>query len=290
MRLALLIAVTVLAQSVQAAIVVRDDTGIEIRITAPAARIVSLAPHLTELAYAAGAGPALVGAAEFSDYPDAARALPRVGGSDGVDIEAIVALRADLVLAWPGAGNARALERLADLGLAVFRSEPRKLDDIPRTIERLGRLAGTDAAATRAASEFRARVSRLRARYGRLPEVRVFYEVWDRPLLTINGQHVISRVIELCGGANVFAGLPQLVPSIDRESVLRANPDVIVASGLGTDQTPRVDAWREYEGLSAVSRGQLYTIAPELLQRQTPRILDGAESLCQILERARSGR
>lgn len=289
MRLALLIAVTVFAQSAPAAIAVRDDYGNEIRMAAPAARIVSLAPHLTELAYAAGAGPALVGVAEFSDFPDSARALPRVGGSDGIDIEAILALRADLVLAWPGSGNARALDRLAALGLAVFRSEPRMLDDIPRTIERLGRLAGTDGAATRAAAEFRARAARLRVRYGRLPKVRVFYEVWDRPLLTVNGRHVISRVIELCGGENVFAGLPQLVPAIDRESVLRADPDVIVASGAEPDRTPRVDAWREYGGLSAVSRGQLYTIAPELLQRQTPRILDGAETLCRILERVRSG-
>jgi len=290
MKRALLIAVTVFAQSALAAIAVRDDTGSEIRIAAPAARIVSLAPHLTELVYAAGAGQALVGASEYSDYPQSARALPRVGAAEGIDIEAILALRADLVLAWRGSGNARAIERLAALGLPVFQSDPRTLDDIPRTIDRLGRLAGTDAAAARAAAEFRARAARMRARYGSLPKVRVFYEVWDRPLLTINGRHVISRVIELCGGMNVFAGLPRLVPSIDRESVLRADPDVIVASGTGNHRAPQVDAWREYGGLSAVSRGHLYTIAPDLLQRQTPRLLDGAESLCQILERVRSDR
>jgi len=290
MKRALLIAVTVFAQSAQAAIAVRDDAGGEIRMVAPAARIVSLAPHLTELVYAAGAGPALVGASEFSDYPQSARALPRVGGAEGIDIEAILALRADLILAWRGSGNERAIERLAALGLPVFQSDPRTLEDIPRTIERLGRLAGTDAAAARAAAEFRARAARMRARYGGLPKVRVFYEIWDRPLLTVNGRHVISRVIELCGGRNVFAGLPRLVPSIDRESVVRADPDVIVASGTGANRAPQVDAWRDYRGLSAVSRDHLYTIAPDLLQRQTPRLLDGAESLCRILERVRSDR
>jgi iron complex transport system substrate-binding protein len=290
MKRALLIAVTVFAHSAQAAVAVRDDAGSEIRVVAPAARIVSLAPHLTELVYAAGAGPALVGASEYSDYPRSARTLPRVGGAEGIDIEAILALRADLILAWRGSGNERAIERLAALGLPVFQSDPRTLEDIPRTIERLGRLAGTDAAAARAAAEFRARAARMRARYGGLPKVRVFYEIWDRPLLTVNGRHVISRVIELCGGINVFAGLPRLVPSIDRESVVRADPDVIVASGTGANRAPQVDAWRDYRGLSAVSRDHLYTIAPDLLQRQTPRLLDGAESLCRILERVRSGR
>lgn len=290
MKHGLLIAITLFAQAASAAVTVRDDYGNPITLAAPARRIVSLAPHLTELAYAAGAGPALVGAADHSDYPEAARDLPRVGSSEGISVEAILALDADLVLAWPGAGNARALDRLAALGLPVFRSEPRSLDDIARTIERLGRLADSTAAAERAAAQFRARVARIRTRYGHRAKVRVFYEIWDRPLLTVNGEHVISRVIDLCGGMNVFADLPQLVPSIDRESVLRADPDVIIAGGSTAERPQWLDAWRSFHGVSAVARNHLYTIAPELLQRQTPRLLDGAERLCGILEQVRTRR
>ena len=288
MKHGLLIAITLFAQAASAAVTVRDDYGNPITLAAPARRLVSLAPHLTELAYAAGAGPALVGVADHSDYPEAARALPRVGGSEGISVEAILALDADLVLAWPGAGSARALDRLAALGLPVFRSEPRALDDIARTIERLGQLADSTAAAERSAADFRARVARLRTRYGQREKVRVFYEIWDRPLLTVNGEHVISRVIDLCGGMNVFADLPQLVPTIDRESVLRADPDVIIAGGSTAERPQWLDDWRSFRGVSAVAKNHLYTIAPELLQRQTPRLLDGAERLCGILEQVRA--
>jgi iron complex transport system substrate-binding protein len=285
-----LIAIMVFANAAHAALAVRDDYGNEIAIAAPARRIVSLAPHLTELAFAAGAGPALVATVDYSDYPDDARALPRVGSSEGIDIEAILALGPDLILAWPGSANARALDRLAALGLPVFRSEPRALEDIPRTIERLGRLAGTVPAAARAAGQFGARLRRIGAQYGHRPAVRVFYQVWDRPLLTVNGEHVISRVIDLCGGENVFAELPQLVPQIDRESVLHADPEVIVAGGAAGKRPAWLEAWRDYGGVSAVARGHMYTIPSELLQRHTPRLLDGAERLCQILEEVRHER
>lgn len=290
MKHALLIAITVFAQAISAAVTVRDDYDHAITLAAPARRIVSLAPHLTEIAYVAGAGPALVGAAEFSDFPPAARALPRVGGSENINVEAILVLRPDLVLAWPSASNLRALDRLAALGLPVFRSEPRTLEGIARTIERLGQLAASAPVADRAAADFRARVTRLGERYGARSKVRVFYEIWDRPLLTVNGEHVISRVIDLCGGENVFSGLPQLVPPVDHEAVLRADPEVIIAGGSAAEQPQWLNAWRGFRGLSAVEHGHLYTIAPDLLQRQTPRLLDGAERLCAMLETVRAGR
>jgi iron complex transport system substrate-binding protein len=289
MKRAWLIAITVFAHTAHSAPSVRDDYGEEVALEAPARRIVSLAPHLTELAYAAGAGGALVGAVDYSDYPDAARALPRVGSGAGVDIEAILALEPDLVLAWPSSGSARAVARLAALRVPVFRSEPRRLEEIPTTIERLGVLAGSTSVAARAASEFRARAARIEARYARRPKVRVFYQAWDRPLLTVNGEHLISRIIELCGGENVFAPLPQLAPQVDRESVLRADPDAIIASGAGAGDAPGLDAWRDMKGLAA-ARGHLYAVAPDLLQRHTPRVLDGAERVCSLLERVRAER
>jgi len=276
--------------SANAQVSVRDDYGHEIRLEQPASRIVSLAPHLTELLYAAGAGSRLVGAVEFSDFPAAARALPQVGSDARIDLEAVLALRPELVVAWPNAGSLRAVERLAQLGLPVFRSEPRELDDVARTLQRLGRLAGSQAQAESAAAAFRARAAALEKRYAAQRKVRVFYQIWDRPLLTVNGDHIISKVITLCGGENVFAGLPLLVPEVDREAVLRANPEAIVASGSNDAQPQWLEMWRQFPGLAAAARGQLYAIPADLIQRQTPRILDGAERLCGRLEgvRARS--
>jgi len=268
-----------------AQITVRDDYGHEVRLSRPAERIVSLSPHLTEILFAAGAGARVVGAVEYSDYPPAARALPRVGSDAGINLEAVVALKPDLAVAWPNVGSARAVERIAQLGVPTFRSEPRELDDIARTLERLGQLAGTEGTALQSSQAFRARVKDLEKRYSARPAVRVFYQVWDRPLQTVNGHHVISKVMRLCGGENVFAALPLIAPEIDREAVLRANPQVIVASA-----EPAFEQWKGYPGLAAVRGGHLYAIQPDLIQRHTPRLLDGAAQLCEILEgvRARS--
>jgi iron complex transport system substrate-binding protein len=269
---------------------VRDDYGDQIVLQKPASRIVSLSPHLTELLYDAGAGSRLVGAIEFSDFPAEARALPRIGSDAGIDLEAVLALKPDLIVAWPNPGSVKAVDRLAALGLPVFRSEPRELEDIARTLERLGALAGTAALAARAVAAFRARAASLERRYARREPVRVFYQVWDRPLLTVNGQHVISKVIRLCGGENVFAALPVIAPEIDREAVLKADPQVIVGSGADGDRPAWLDAWKAFPGLRAVRDGHLYYIPPDLIQRHTPRLLDGAERLCGVLDRVRGAR
>jgi iron complex transport system substrate-binding protein len=286
MRLAVFFLAWILNANAQVA--VRDDYGNEVRLAKAASRIVSLAPHLTELLYAAGGGARLVGAVEFSDFPPEAAALPRVGSDARIDIEAVLALRPDLVVAWPNAGSLRTVERLGELGLPVFRSEPRELDDVARTLQRLGRLAGNETQAERAAAAFRARAAALEKRYGGQRKVRVFYQIWDRPLLTVNGDHIISKVIGLCGGENVFAALPLLVPEVDREAVLRANPGAIVASGSNDAQPHWLEMWRQFPGLAAAARGQLYAIPADLIQRQTPRILEGAERLCGMLEAARA--
>jgi iron complex transport system substrate-binding protein len=259
-----------------------DDYGNRIRLPSPAARIVSLAPHLTELVYAAGAGASIVGAVDYSDFPPPARALPRVGSDAHINLEAVLALRPDLIVAWPNPGSVRAVNRLAEL-LPVFRSEPRELEDIATTLARLGVLAGTSAEAQRAARAFRARKAELEKRYAGRATVRVFYQVWDRPLLTVNGDHVISKVIRLCGGENVFASAPLIAPEVDREAVLRANPEAILASSP-------LDGWKAFSGLAAVARNQLHTIPAELIQRHTPRLLDGAEQVCRALEAARAAR
>jgi iron complex transport system substrate-binding protein len=276
-----------------AGVTVRDDYGQELQLAKPAQRIVSIAPHLTELLFAAGAGSRVVGVSEYSDYPPAAKTLPRIASATRVDLEAVLALEPDLVVAWPQAATRRAIDRLEALGLPVYRSEPRALEAIPVTIERFGVLAGERATAQKAAQAFRRRAAQLAVRYSRRDAVRVFYEIWSRPIVTVNGEHLISRVINLCGGRNVFAQLPLLAPEIDREAVLAADPEVIIASGSGEKGDTRpawLDDWKDFSQLRAVRDDQLYVMPADLLERHTPRILDGAERLCAILERVRTQR
>jgi iron complex transport system substrate-binding protein len=280
------------AQLAHAQVSVRDDYGNAVTLARPAARVVSLAPHLTEAAFAAGGGDRLVGAVEFSDFPPEAARLPRVGNEAGIRVEAVIALRPDLVIAWPNAGSRPQIDRIAAFGIPVYRSEPRSLEDVARTLEAIGALLGTSAAAREAARTFRRRVAELERAHAAKPPVRVFYQVWDRPLLTVSGAHLISKVMRLCGGVNVFADVPGIAPAVEREAVLAADPEAIVASGADESPPPWLDEWRRFPRLAAVARGNLFAIPPQLLQRHTPRILEGAAQLCALLDevRRRSGR
>lgn len=281
---------TVLPQLACAEIVVRDDMGNTVRLAAPAKRIVSLAPHVTENLFAAGAGAQVVGASEYSDYPEAARKLAKVGGYSRLNLEAIVALKPDLIVGW-SSGNAPAhLAKLQAMGIPLYLSQPKHLPDVASEIERLGQLAGSDAAAKSAAQTFRQRLEGLRGKYGSRPPVRTFYQIWNRPLMTVNGEHLISDVMHLCGGENVFAKLPQLAPAVTEEAVVASNPEAIIASGMGDSRPEWLDSWRRFKQTTAVSRDNLYFIPPELMQRHTSRILDGADKLCAQLEQVRSKR
>lgn len=276
--------------AVQADVSVRDDNGVSVRLPAPARRIVSLAPHATENLFAAGAGGLLVGAVEYSDYPAAASAIRRVGNYARPDLEAIVALKPDLVVAWQSGNADVTLSRLAALGLTVYQTQPDHLDDIPANIEKLGRLAGTEATAMPAAAAFRQRLAALRKQYSTRPAVPVFYQAWHQPLLTVGGDQIISDVISLCGGRNVFAGLAAKAPTVSVEAVLAVDPEAIVASGMGRETPVGLEDWRRWKKLHAVSRNNLFFVPADLMQRPTPRLLDGAEQLCRHLETARARR
>lgn len=273
--------------SLQAAITVTDDAGQQVLLEQPARRIVSLAPYLGELLFAAGAGKAVVGVSEFSDYPEAAAAVKHVGGGSGLDLEAILALQPDLVVAWQSGNPVNQVERLRSLGLTVFLSEPRQLLDVPGTLVRLGKLAGSEQAAQAAVRSFEVRHRKLQQRYSGRPTVDVFYQVWRQPLMTVNGEHLISDVIRLCGGRNVFSDLPVLAPQIDIEAVLAADPAVIIVGTGGTSETAELQEWTRWPMLAAVARGHVYGVQRELLVRHSPRILDGAEQVCGILEKVR---
>ena len=271
---------------VWADISVMDDSGQQVVLEKPAQRIISLAPYITELLFAAGAGEAVVGATEFSDYPEAARSLAQVGGGGGLDLEAIMVLQPDLVVAWQSGNPRGQVERLQSLGITVFSSEPRRLQDVPETLRRFGRLAGTESVAAAQADSFNRRYAELQDKYAQRPRVSVFYQIWEQPLMTLNGEHLFSDVLRLCGGENVFNALPALAPQIDIEAVLLANPDVIVIAA-DDDEAPLLAAWQRWPQLSAVRQGHVYAIQRDQLVRHSPRILDGAERLCELLDDVR---
>ncbi|MCX4159863.1 MULTISPECIES: cobalamin-binding protein [Paraburkholderia] len=282
------------SRAAHAAIAVTDDSGATVTLAAPAQRVISLAPHVTELLYAAGGGAKLVGAVTYSDYPPEAKQLPRVGDNKALDLERIVALKPDLIVVWRH-GNAQAqLERLRELHIPLFFSEPKHLDDIASTLTKLGVLLDTQQTADAAATAFRQRIAQLRTRYATRPPVSVFYQVWDKPLMTLNGTHMISDVIALCGGRNVFAQLEPLVPTVSTEAVLAANPEAIVTASQGATAPDhplsQLDTWRAWPALTAVARNNLFAIDGDLINRPAPRIAQGAAQLCEDLDTARSRR
>jgi iron complex transport system substrate-binding protein len=252
----------------------------------PAPRVVSLAPNLTELAYAAGAGSLLVGTVEWSDYPAEAKALPRVGDAWRLDYERVLALRPDVVLAWPGGTPASVVERLRGLGLRVVDVPSQRLADVPAALRQLGRLAGTQDVAERAATDFERRIEAARIAHAGARTLSVFIQVDDAPVYTVNGRHVISEVVELCGGRNVFAALPQLAPPIAVEAVLAADPQVIVS----TDDTiaDPLAQWRNWPRLRAVQAGTVYSLPSDLVTRASPRLARGVGVTCEALDRARA--
>lgn len=272
-----------------AEVAVRDDTGRTVRLAQPARRIVSLAPHVTENLYAAGAGGGLVGTVEYSDHPEAARRLPRVGGYSQVDLEAVAALRPDLVVGWESGNSGAQLERIRALGVPLYVSQPNRIEDVAAEIERLGALAGSSAASA-VAAHFRERLAALRSRYGSRPRVRTFYQIWNQPLMTVGGKQIISHAIDLCGGENVFGALEPMAVPVTVEAVIAADPETIVASGMGEARPEWLGEWRRWKKLAAVARDNLYFVPPELIQRHTVRFLEGTERLCEHLERARARR
>ncbi|MFM1895721.1 MAG: hypothetical protein RLZZ385_795 [Pseudomonadota bacterium] len=269
------------------AIVVRDDDDHTVSLARPARRIISLAPSLTEMVYAAGAGQYLVGVVEYSDYPPAATALPVVGRHDLLDMEAIVALQPDLVLAWQSGNPRTAIDGLRRLGLTVYVAEPKSLQSIPDHIDQVAQLAGTEQQAGVLSTQLRSQLRQLQETFSRRPALRVFYQVWDNPLITAGGNELIDDIISLCGGTNVFADLNLLAPKVSVEAVLARDPQVVIASGMDVSRPEWLDRWLQWPGLTAVATGQLYFIPPDLLQRHTPRALQGAAMMCEQIEAAR---
>jgi len=277
----------VLSRYVIAEISVIDDTGAEIRLEHAAQRIVSLAPNLTELLFAAGAGHRLIATVRYSDYPESAKTIPVIGDSYNIDLEAVMLLAPDLIVLWESGTGEPVRRRLAELGFTVYRSEPDSPEKIASSILRLGKLAGTELTAATISREFTEAMSGLQQQYSSKPDVPVFYQFWDQPIFTVNRTHLISRIIELCGGTNIFADLPALTPQVTMEAVLVADPAVIIASGDNHERPGWLDNWRLWPTLTASANNHLYFIPPDLILRHTARIIDGATMMCEFIDEAR---
>ncbi|MCK0743879.1 cobalamin-binding protein [Chromohalobacter nigrandesensis] len=264
-----------------AALEVTDDAGNTVTLEAPAERVVALAPHIVEMLYALEAGERLVGVLQGSDYPQAAKQVPRVGSYRGIPLEAIMSRDPDLVVTWRSGTPRSVVERLEALGVPVYESEPRRLDDVAEDLRDLGRLTGHAQAAERAAEAFESRLAASRQTLKETP--RVFYQLGHNPLTTLGDGHIITQAIRHCGGKPLFAERPVLVPEIGREALIEARPEVILSAARSDDWQR---TWQGHGWLPAVRDSHLYTLDPDLISRPGPRLVEGVEQVCRALERA----
>jgi len=274
--------------SVMAEVRVVDDNGDEVRLAVPAQRIISLAPNITEVLFHIGAGDQIVGADEYSNYPEAAKQILRVNNHAAANYELILSLKPDLVIAWQSGNGDKIINPLRKLGIPVFVVETHQIERIPNLFRRFGQLSGNNDLAQLRIEEFTQRLQLLGDAQTGKSVVRTFYQIWDQPLITLNGKHMVSDVIELCGGINIFADAVPLVPYVNIESIVAADPQVIIAGGSQEEQPGWYSSWQQWTGISAVQHKQIYLIPADLMQRHSVRILDGAQMMCDYLDSART--
>lgn len=278
-RLVLGLCLLLVAPAQAAAIRLVDDVGHVLELPQPPQRIISLSPHLTELLFAVGAGAQIAGVDSASDYPAPARTLPRVGDYSRIHFERILALQPDLIVVWVGGNRPVDIHALQQLGFPVLHTQATRLDDVARLLRLLGRASGHAIAGESAAAAYSARLARVRGRAG--PPLRVFYQVWDRPLMTVGGTHWISDALTRCGAHNVFADLQALAPTVSREAVLGRAPQLVVGSNDARDLRR---AWLPFSRLPAVKNAAFVQVDADRLHRLTPRLVEGVRELCAAVD------
>jgi iron complex transport system substrate-binding protein len=268
-----------------AARTVSDDLGRTVQVPQAPLRIVSLAPGATEMLFAAGAGAQVIATVEYSDEPPAARRVPRIGDVAAVDMERLVALHPDVVVLWAGGGNPAQREKIAGLRIPIYQQQVARLADIPAAVRRLGALAETTVVAERAAATMEARLAALTATYGARPGARpsVLLQVWNRPIYTVGGRHLMSDALVLCGARNVFADLPEAGPIVDMESIIARDPDIIVAAAPTGEGAAWVADWTQLTSLSAVRHKRVVAFEDQALSRLGPSVIGATENLCRTL-------
>jgi len=274
-----------LSPAVQAEISVIDDTGTTLTLQKPAQRIISLSPGLTELIFSAGGGELLKGVVSYSDFPDAAKKITNIGNYNAIDLEKILSLNPDLIVAWETGSPPLQISKLRKLGFNIYISEPREFDDISSTILRLGKLMQTEVIAKSNSDKFQKKLQQLKLKYpkNKTKTQRVFIQIWDQPLMSINGDHLISKIVHQCNGENIFSGTNQLTLTIDIETVLKNNPDIIIATKQGKLGDSWLNRWKQWHFLAAVKNNTLYKINPDHVVRHTPRVLKGIEQVSEYI-------
>ena len=263
-----------------------DDTGVVVTLAHPATRIISLAPSMTELLFSLGAGERILGVMDYSDYPAQALLIPIVGRFDMLDMEQIVALQPDLVVAWLTGNPRNAIQRLKDLGIAVYTAEPDSMLSISEHLLRLGELTGQGDQAENLSQQLLSQLGTIATNEDANPPVRVFYQVWHSPIISVGGTELINDMISRCGGSNIFAELP-VGPRVNLEDVLLRDPEVIIASGSDRESPAWLNDWLRWPEMSAVRNQHLYAIEPDLVQRHSLRALQGLQQMCEFIDRAR---
>lgn len=285
-----LLMATLISGYAVAAISVTDDDGYTVTMAKPAQRVISMAPHVTELLFAAGGGNHIVGAVTYSDFPEAAKKIPSIGDNREVDLERIIASKPDLLVVWRHGSSEKQVEQLRKLGIPMFYSEPHALADIPASVILLGKLMGTEAQANSTALSLQQKLTALTEKYAKRAPVRLFYQVWDKPLYTLSGQHIISDAMRVCGGVNIFAGMKIVAPVVGVEAVIQADPEAIIGTAEKSPSDGGVAMWQRYPGMMAVKRGNLFLIDGNLINRSGPRMIEGTAALCEKLDLAREHR
>jgi iron complex transport system substrate-binding protein len=285
----LAIAVTPITSATVDPLILNDDTGQRVTLPHAPLRIVSLAPGATEMLFAAGAGERLVATVNFSNVPAAAQRVPRIGDVTAVDMERLVALHPDVVVAWPGGGNPVQLERIAQLGIPVYRQQVNRLADLPVSLRRLGALGPNPAAAEQTADALQKELVRIAREHSGGNHPTVLLEVWNRPVYTVGGSHLMSDALALCGARNVFSDLKELGPVVDTEAVIARNPDIIVAAAPPGEAASWLAEWRRFGSLSAVRNGRLIPFEDQALSRLGPSVVPATEALCKALARSQTG-
>ena len=268
------------------AVELQQPDGQTLRLEGPASRLVTLAPHLAELVFEAGAGDRLLATVAYSDYPEGARSLPRIGDAYRLDIEGILALRPDLVIAWDSGNPRAATAQLRGLGLDVWSIEIRQPDEIATMLRAIGRATGRPAQADAAATAFERRLAGLADRYTGAGTLDYFYQVDANPLFTIGNDHLISQGLALCGGRNVFGGEDGLAFQVSHEAVVAADPDALLAPRSPGQPDP-LARWHDWPRMRAVATGALLTLDADRISRATSRWLDSIETACTLLHEPR---
>jgi len=242
----------------------------------PSPRIVALAPHLVEMLFTIGAGQHIVGTVDYADYPAEAKTIERVGGSYGIQIEKILALKPDLVFVWQSGNKTADIEQLERLGLKVIKSTPQDIEDVAKE--------GYERSANEQADKFLAKLAMLKAKYQHKKTVRAFYQLWSEPMMTVNKETKIHQLMSICQAQNVFADNPTQYPQISIENVMVASPELIIIPDEAS-VTPQPDIqWQNWPEIPAVKHNQFIHVNADLLHRFSTRMLLGVERMCLKLD------